>query len=68
METNPREQKMTTNVAKAINDSLLKNLNFHELNCGILLSAESIDYDNQKKIVTIWLAEQGKDMVLVCQR
>lgn len=60
METNPREQKMTTNVAKAINDSLLENLNFHELNRGILLSAESIDYDNQKKIVTIILSDSSK--------
>lgn len=60
METNPREQKMTTNVAKAINDSLLDNINFHELNRGILLSAESIDYDDQKKIATIVLSDPTK--------
>ncbi len=60
MDTNPREQKMSTNVAKAIKDSLLNNSNFHELNRGILLSAESIDYDNQKKNVTIVLSDAAK--------
>lgn len=60
METNPREQKMTTNVAKAINESLLENMNFHELNRGILLSAESVDYDNQKKIVTVTFTDSNK--------
>lgn len=60
METNPREQKMTTNVAKAINDSLLENINFHELNRGILISAESVEYDEQKKIATIILTDSNK--------
>lgn len=54
METNPREQKMTTNVAKAINESLLENINFHELNRGILISAESVEYDEQKKISIVY--------------
>lgn len=57
METNPREQKMTTNVAKTISSSLQENANFHELNRGILLSAESVEYDNQKKQVTIVLSD-----------
>lgn len=57
METNPREQKMTTNVAKAISSSLQENINFHELNRGILLSAESVGYDNQKKQVAIVLSD-----------
>lgn len=60
MQTNPREQKMTTNVAKTINDSLQENMNFHELNRGILLSAESVEYDNQKKIVTIIFTDPDK--------
>lgn len=60
METNPREQKMTTNVAKAINDSLLDNYNFHELNRGILLSVDDINYDTQKKMVTIILSDSSK--------
>lgn len=53
MLTNPREQKMTTNVAAKIIDSLDTNQNFHELNRGILMSVESIEYDNQKGIVTL---------------
>lgn len=57
METNPREQKMTTNVAKAISSSLQDNINFHELNRGILLSVNDADFDNQKKQVKITLLD-----------
>lgn len=32
LETDPREQKMTTNVARQIKDSLKDNQYFHELN------------------------------------
>lgn len=53
MLTNPREQKMTTNVAGKIIESLDSNSNFHELNRGILMSVHSITYDNQKEIVTL---------------
>ena len=44
METNPREQKMTTNVAKKIKESLLNTseLDFYLLNRGILLSAKDV--------------------------
>ncbi len=56
MGTNPREQKMTTNVARDIEESLEKNSNFHELNRGILLSTESIAYNNQTGIVEIELS------------
>ena len=47
MGINPREQKMTTNVAKKISESLLSNANFHELNRGLVLSVDSITYDNK---------------------
>lgn len=47
MNVNPRERKMTTNVAKKIKESLENNENFHELNRGILLSADKVSYDNQ---------------------
>ena len=47
MSTNPREQKMTTNTAKAIISSLKENDNFHELNKGILFSASKVVYDNR---------------------
>lgn len=57
METNPREQKMTTNVAQKIITSLEENSNFHELNRGILMSAESVTYNNQSNIVEIELSD-----------
>lgn len=45
--TNPREQKMTTDVAKSIERSLLNNSNFHELNRGIVFSADAVSWDNK---------------------
>lgn len=55
METNPREQKMTTNVAKKIKESLLNTseLNFYLLNRGILLSAKDASYSNYSNEITI---------------
>lgn len=55
MQTNPREQKLTTNVSKKIQASLTNHtdLNFYLLNRGILLSAESISFDNATDEVTI---------------
>ncbi len=53
MLTNPREQKMTTNVTGKIIESLDGNQNFHELNRGILMSVDSITYDNQKEIISL---------------
>lgn len=47
--TNPREQKMTTNVAKKINESLRDNENFHELNRGVLISAKEVKFDTSSK-------------------
>lgn len=47
--TNPREQKMTTNVAKKINESLRDNENFHELNRGVLISAKDVKFDTSSK-------------------
>lgn len=53
MGTNPRDQKMTTQVAKNIRHSLLHKDNFHELNRGLLFSAESVLYDNKNERVII---------------
>lgn len=55
METNPREQKMTTNVAKKIRESLLNTgeLDFYLLNRGILLSAKEVSYSNYSNEMTI---------------
>jgi len=47
--TNPREQKMTTDVARKIKTSLSENANFHELNRGIVFSAKSAEWDNKTK-------------------
>ena len=55
MKTNPRDQKMTTDVAKTIQKSLSENSDFHELNRGVVLSAESVEYDNKLERVTMEL-------------
>lgn len=54
-ETNPREQKMTTSVARMIKESLLNTgeMNFYLLNRGLLLSAKSVSYNNYSNEVTI---------------
>lgn len=57
MGTNPREQKMSTNVAKRIQDSLECESNFHELNRGILLSAEKVVFDNGKNIAQVTMSD-----------
>lgn len=51
--TNPRDQKMTTDAARAIGVSLLENDDFHELNRGLLFSVESVKYDNRDESLTI---------------
>ena len=55
MKTNPRDQKMTTDVAKNIQNSLDQNADFHELNRGIVFSAETVEYDNKTGRVTMEL-------------
>lgn len=57
MSTNPREQKMTTNVAVKIKDSLSENSNFHELNRGILISAQSVKWNNNTEELIILLED-----------
>lgn len=54
--TNPREQKMSTNVAKKIQESLETNSNFHELNRGVVISANEVKYDNKSEILSITLS------------
>ena len=60
MNVNPRERKMTTNVAKKIKESLEVNNNFHELNRGILFSAEKVVYDNQSNELTMTFSDCEK--------
>ncbi len=57
LSTNPREQKMTTNVAKNIKESLIENEDFHELNRGIVLSVNKVTYDNKTNTVQIELED-----------
>ncbi|MDK6296801.1 AIPR family protein [Staphylococcus caprae] len=48
METNPRDQKLTTNIAKGIKESLRSNdMNFHLKNRGMVMSAKSADFNNK---------------------
>lgn len=54
MGTNPREQKMTTNVAIKIKNSLADNENFHELNRGIVISARDAKWDNRTEELTLY--------------
>lgn len=55
MDTNPREQKLSTGVAKKIKASLLDsgNLDFYLLNRGILLSAKSVSFNNYNNELTL---------------
>lgn len=61
MQTNPREQKLTTAVAKSIENSLISNnRSFHLLNRGILLSVDSIKYNNKDKMASMVLTDPSK--------
>ena len=54
METNPREQKLTTRVAKKIKETLLGNEpTFFLLNRGLLLSAKGVSFNNYSNEITI---------------
>lgn len=54
MGTNPRDQKLTSGVAKAIEESLCSNDGyFHLKNRGIVLSAQKVHYNKNKEEVTI---------------
>lgn len=54
MATNPKEQKLTSAVAKAIEESLISNDGyFHLKNRGIVISAAKVKYDNRKEEVTL---------------
>ena len=61
METNPRDQKLTTAVPKKIKKSLIegRNHNFYLLNRGLTLSAKSVIYDNKNDVATLEFADFG---------
>lgn len=59
MATNPRDQKLTSSVAAAISESLLSNDGyFHLKNRGIVISAQSVHYNNNEKTVTIIFSDE----------
>lgn len=61
MATNPRNQKLTSSVAKAVTDSLLSNDGcFHQKNRGIVLSAQHVAYDPQAQTVDIFFEDMTK--------
>lgn len=54
MDTNPREQKLNSNVSRAIEESLLSNDGyFHLKNRGIVISAAKVNFNNAKEEVTL---------------
>ncbi|MGB2785618.1 AIPR family protein [Psychrobacter sp.] len=54
MDTNPREQNLSTQVAKSIKESLfMDDGNFHIKNRGIIISAADISYNTRSSIATI---------------
>lgn len=56
---NPRDQKLTTAVAKAIEESLLSNDgDFHLKNRGVVISASKVIYDNKKGEITLFLDDE----------
>ncbi len=61
MQTNPREQKLTTNVAKKIRESLTNHSerNFYLLNRGLLLSCSKVSYDNVSSEVSLSFDDLG---------
>lgn len=76
MATNPRDQKLSSSVAKAIDDSLISNDGyFHLKNRGIVISAESVHYNNAKEEVSIVFSDNlshgnidgGHTYKIVCQ-
>ena len=60
MDTNPRDQKTTTNVARAIKSGLRGETAgqlFHLLNRGLLISADRVDFNNKTNVLTVYLPD-----------
>lgn len=58
MATNPRDQKLTTNVAKEISKSIESGCkNFHEKNRGIVMSVDRFDYNSANSLVTVIMSD-----------
>lgn len=58
MGTNPRDQKLTTAVAKDIERSIESGVsNFHEINRGIVMSVDTFTFNNKADEVTVTLSD-----------
>lgn len=54
MGTNPRDQKLSTNIAKGIQESLVSNdENFHLKNRGMVISASNVSFNNKTNRLTM---------------
>jgi AIPR protein len=71
METNPREQNLNSKVAKKIREGFFNvkdkddgpsedNPLFHLLNRGLLISADSADFNNHNNLLTIEMTDQWR--------
>lgn len=59
MGTNPRDQKLTTNIAKGIQESLVSNDgNFHLKNRGMVISALSVNFNNKTNELIIFFENE----------
>lgn len=62
LDVNPREPKMSTNVAKSLINAVREPENdFYINNRGIVISAKNFSYDPSKSSVTIDLGDQNND-------
>lgn len=62
LEVNPREPKMTTNVAKRIKDAVTEpESDFYINNRGIVISAKKADFDPNKSEIKIDLGDQDNE-------
>ncbi len=62
LDVNPREPKMSTNVAKSLINAVREPENdFYINNRGIVISAKSFSYEPSKSTVTIDLGDQNND-------
>ena len=63
MDTNPRKQSLKTDVAKDIISSLIQpdeQRNFYLLNRGLLLSADTISFNNETNVATVTFSDFDK--------
>lgn len=62
LEVNPREQKMTTSVAKKLKDAVKESTaDFYLNNRGIIISVKDLDFNPETSTVTIDLGDQDNE-------